>query len=264
MIRMSSNFTKVNQKSPPKNASPHLIERSEGSDSKLNNGHKDKVATTRQEDEPEAGIGREEFKDIRDFLKNRRIRKKTTRNKGEGSTPCLNKSTAEFSARSSAEKFESFSAKNSRQGNSHLAPSNINEKDLETLSSKRSRKELLEALRKKNHQKTDPDIHLSPKNTMNEPACQANENMNIVIADGSTESDSSVSNRSPRRTDPFVIVHKDPSSRRCKPITELRELPDLHYEYVRHLANSLDYKKPKHEMEKCKKPFECYSFIYCM
>ena len=83
----------------------------------------------------------------------------------------------------------------------------------------------------------------------------SNEKMDLANVDGSTESDSSLSNRSPRSTDPFVIVHQDPSSRRCKPITELRELPELHYEYVRHLSNSLDYKKPKHEMEKCKKPF---------
>ena len=48
----------------------------------------------------------------------------------------------------------------------------------------------------------------------------------------------------------FLIVHKDLSARKCKPIVKLSDLDQLHPEYYRHVSYNMKLGYPKHEIHK--------------
>ena len=48
----------------------------------------------------------------------------------------------------------------------------------------------------------------------------------------------------------FLIVHKDLSARKCKPIVKLSDLDQLHPEYYRHVSYNMNLGYPKHEIHK--------------
>ena len=48
----------------------------------------------------------------------------------------------------------------------------------------------------------------------------------------------------------FLIVHKDLSARKCKPIVKLSDLDQLHGEYYRHVSYEMKLGHPRHEIHK--------------
>ena len=48
-----------------------------------------------------------------------------------------------------------------------------------------------------------------------------------------------------------IIVHRDPVSRKCKPIQSLKDIKDLRHEYILNLER-LDMLQPKHNIQSCK------------